>query len=211
MTKAHVLEKPAGSTKLAMTGIILCGGRSTRMGRQKAFLPYKGKSLIEHNLDMLSEIFSELVLVSNDPAEFEHLSANVLRDILPDRGPIVGILSGLLVSHYEQSFVMACDMPFLTEELIRTICRNAKENQSKMMLYAYEGQIEALLGVYSSKCIKEFEEALFKDVSLDLDFLASLEPEIFNYMTLPSSQALRQLPHYSIDTPSEFGKLCTMN
>src|SRR5687768_8399181 len=83
---------------LPVTGLILCGGRSRRMGRPKAFLPYAGRTIIEHQLNIFREIFTEVFLVANEPDTYSHLSVDVVKDILPYRGPLGGILSGLLVA-----------------------------------------------------------------------------------------------------------------
>src|SRR5947207_39916 len=80
---------------LPITGLILCGGKSSRMGRPKAFLPFAGRTIVEHLLDTAQEMFNEVFLVANEPESFCHLSVDVVKDILPYRGPLGGILSGL--------------------------------------------------------------------------------------------------------------------
>ncbi|MGD9681552.1 MAG: molybdenum cofactor guanylyltransferase, partial [Candidatus Obscuribacterales bacterium] len=94
---------------LPLTALILCGGRSRRMGRPKAFLPYESSTVIAHIVDTITPIFTEVLLVSNEPESYEDLGVDVVKDILPYRGPMGGILSGLLVAAHEHSFVFACD------------------------------------------------------------------------------------------------------
>ncbi|MBX9688151.1 MAG: molybdenum cofactor guanylyltransferase [Candidatus Obscuribacterales bacterium] len=191
---------------LPLCGVILCGGKSKRMGRNKAFLPYAGKTLIEHSLDLMSEVFQDVLLVSNNPEDFEHLSANSLKDIIPNRGPLVGILSGLLVSNYEHIFVMPCDMPFVDKSLMRQI--SAQRHKAEILLYRHEQKNEALLGLYSKACIEALEEAIFAGEDRVEAFLAANNPDYFDYQSEKKNFAL---PHFSIDTPSDYGQLCALH
>jgi molybdopterin-guanine dinucleotide biosynthesis protein A len=189
-----------------LSGIILCGGLSKRMGRQKSFLPYGGKTLIENSLDLMSEVFSEVVLVSNNPADYEHLSAHVVRDIIPNRGPLVGILSGLLVTTSEYSFVLPCDMPFVGKHLVQSIC--ARRHESDLVVYSHAGRIEPLLGVYSRSLIPSLEEAIFRGKDIPMDFIVSGSAMIYDYKGNHESEL--RLPHFNVDTPADYGKLCGM-
>ena len=172
------------------------------MGRQKSFLPYAGKTLIEHSLDLMQEVFSEVILVTDCPENYEHLSAHIVRDIIPNRGPLVAILSGLLVTTNEHSFVMPCDMPFVNKKLLRAICE--KRHESDLVVYAHENKMEPLLGVYSRNCIQPLEETVFQGRDLALDFILHGNYKTFDYV----SREFEPLPHFNVDTPADYGKLC---
>lgn len=190
---------------LPMSGIILCGGKSSRMGRQKAFLPYASKTLVEHRLDSMQEIFSEVFLVTNTPESFRHLSANVVKDIIPNRGPLVGILSGLLVSLYEHSFVIPCDMPLIDTRLMRNMA--SKRHGLDVLVYGHEEQMEPLVGIYSKLCIEPLEEAIFKGQGLAGDFIRKMNAAVYHP---PVAERKRALPsHFNIDTPQDYGRLIT--
>src|SRR5579883_896531 len=77
-----------GKKKLPLSSIILCGGNSKRMRRNKAFLSFGGSSLIGHCINVMSNSFAEVILVCNDPDEFQGLSDNVVRDLIPGKGPL---------------------------------------------------------------------------------------------------------------------------
>lgn len=194
------------SSKLPLTGIILCGGQSKRMGRPKAFLPFAGKTFIEHSLDMMSDVFDEVLLVSNNPDDFEHLSANLVRDIIPKRGPLVGILSGLLVAKHEHCFVAPCDMPLLNKELM--LAMSEKRHQNDLLVYSCEGQLEPLLAIYSRNCIEALEQVIFEGKDIARDFIISRKAKTFEYKS--QSKQLAFLPHFNVDTPIQFGQLCAM-
>ncbi|MBU1487388.1 molybdenum cofactor guanylyltransferase, partial [bacterium] len=94
--------------------IILAGGKSSRMGEDKALLRFEGRSLIEWVIAGLKEVGGEIIIVANEPERFKSLGLRAVKDILPDKGPLVGLYSGLLSSFSEYSFVCGTDMPFLS-------------------------------------------------------------------------------------------------
>jgi molybdopterin-guanine dinucleotide biosynthesis protein A len=101
-----------------MTGIVLAGGENRRMGTDKAFLKLAGIPLIEHVLRALNQVFRDIIIVTNSPNLYAASNAMVVTDVFDKRGPLTGIYSGLLRSHDEYNFVVACDMPFLHPGLI---------------------------------------------------------------------------------------------
>ncbi|MBI2810941.1 MAG: molybdenum cofactor guanylyltransferase [Candidatus Melainabacteria bacterium] len=116
----HVIQSPTREAlPLPVTALVLCGGKSRRMGRPKAFLPFEGTTMVNHVLNQVRDLFAEVFIVANEPDNYEDLGVDVVKDILPYRGPLGGILSGLLVAKHEYTFVIACDMPFVDKRLIR--------------------------------------------------------------------------------------------
>lgn len=201
-----VVETPTRETlPLGLTALILCGGRSKRMGRPKAFLPFGGTTMVNHILTQVKDLFAETFLVSNEPESFEDFEVDVVKDILPYRGPLGGILSGLLVSQHSHAFVIACDMPLVNPRTIRELC--ARRHDHDVVVAAHEEGIEPLLGVYSKNCIKPLEESLFNgDLALK-DFLSGL-----NSATYEVDETLDEhgLPTYfNVNTPQDYSKLVT--
>lgn len=193
------------SLPLPVTGLVLAGGKSERMGRPKAFLPFQGTSMIEHVLGIMRGLFNEIFLVANEPAEFETLGVDVVKDILPYRGPLGGILSGLLVSSNPHAFVIACDMPLMQKRMMREIA--SRRHGNDVVVLAHHQGIEPLVGVYSKNCIKQLEESLFAgDVSVQ-DFLGGLKAEIFQYKDEASKDILP--PYFNIDTPQDYSRVIT--
>ena len=190
---------------LSLTALILCGGRSSRMGRPKAFLPYGGTTMINHILTNIKDLFAETFLVSNEPESYEAFEVDVVKDILPYRGPLRGILSGLLVSQYSHAFVIACDMPLVNARLVRELC--ARRHDHDVVVAAHEEGLEPLLGVYSKNCIKPLEESLFNgDLSLK-DFLSALDSSTFD---IEAGEGGTGLPSYfNVNTPQDYSRLVT--
>jgi len=188
---------------LPLTALILCGGRSRRMGRPKAFLPYEGSTVIAHIVDTITPIFAEVLLVSNEPESYEDLGIDVVKDILPYRGPMGGILSGLLVAAHEHSFVIACDMPLVDPELIHDLA-SRREDQD-VVVVSHEAGVEPLLAIYSKNCIKPLEESLFSGSLSIKDLLSDLRTT-----TLRLDGDQEDLPAYfNINTPQDYSRLIT--
>ena len=151
------------------TAVILAGGKSSRMGRDKALLPYRGKNLIDAPIAILSAIFSNVILSVREP---DHYSAYVLpkiADHYPDIGPMGGILS-VLESGYQRIFCVACDMPYLNERLITHLC--SYENYDAV-IPTWNGRAESLHALYTGSLIPSFEEAVKSKRYKLTDVLAS--------------------------------------
>jgi len=197
------IETTEDSEKLAMTCLILCGGKSSRMGRSKAFLPYAGTTMIAHLLQTAQAVFDEVLLIANEPELFAELAVDVIKDILPYRGPLGAILSGLLVAANHHSFVLPCDTPFVDAALLKAMSRRCQH--SDVYVLAHKTGIEPLIGVYSKSCIKPLEEALFAGDPGLHDFVSGLNAQTFDYDITLGHRVGDGLPAYfNIDTPQEY-------
>jgi molybdopterin-guanine dinucleotide biosynthesis protein A len=191
---------------LPVTAIILCGGKSKRMGRPKAFLPYENTTMIQHILSNVRDLFQETLLVANEPEIFESYGVNVVKDILPHRGPLGGILSGLLVSSFSHVFVVACDMPLVNKKLIRELV--SRRHGNDVVVLSHKHGVEPLLGVYSKNCIKQLEETLFSgNLSLQ-DFLTGLKAQAYFYDQEEQPQSTLP-PFFNVNTPQDYSHLIT--
>lgn len=204
---ANVLDRASReSLPLPLTAAILCGGKSSRMGRSKAFLPYEGRTIIEHRFETIKELFAEVVLVANDPESYSQLSVDIVKDIIPNRGPLVGILSALLVAQHEHTFVIACDMPLIDNKLIREMCQHRPGTD--VLVLSHEEGIEPLLGIYSKKCIEPLEQAIFEGNLKAQDFLDGIKAELFPFDA--KRHGKHGLPAYfNVNTPQDYSKLLT--
>ena len=100
------------------TAVILTGGKSSRMGRPKALLPFDGEPLIAHVIGSLKKLFAEAVVVAAPEQELPNLPVVLVRDEVAYQGPVSGIYHGLKASSQEICFVTSCDAPFLNLQLI---------------------------------------------------------------------------------------------
>jgi molybdopterin-guanine dinucleotide biosynthesis protein A len=191
-----------------MTALILCGGKSTRMGRSKAFLPYRGTVMINHIIDVVQQLFTEVILVTNEPDLFDGLSIDIVKDILPYRGPLGGILSGLLIATNYHSFVFPCDMPFISREIIEAMVNQHDGND--LLVLSHDLKVEPLIGIYSKKCIKALEESLFVGEMNLHNFVSGLDAQTYCYERETNANTQNSLPPYfNIDTPQDYTKAIT--
>ena len=103
---------------MGVTGAILAGGKSTRMKYNKAFAKLGDETIIETILQRFELIFDETIIITNEPEEYEFLGMPLYTDIYVGLGPISGIHSALTNSNNDTTFVLACDMPFVPQNLI---------------------------------------------------------------------------------------------
>lgn len=142
------------------TGVILAGGRSRRMGTNKALLDIEGQPLIEKVYKTMSSLFSQVVLITNTPEEYTFLPCRSFPDIYPNVGCIAGIHTGLQVSPTDTIFVVPCDMPFLSAELIRRMCA-LSNNFDAVVPVSFHG-VEPLHAVYHRSCVEQLKTNLKK-------------------------------------------------
>ncbi len=134
---------------------ILAGGKSSRMGQNKAFVCVGETALIEGQLDLLSRIFPDIVIITNNPEEYQHLRYSLLEDEEPGLGPIGGILTALKHSNYDKNFIIACDMPFPEKKLIELLLQKSEHNDITVIRDG--SYFEPLFAVYDKQCISAIE------------------------------------------------------
>jgi molybdenum cofactor guanylyltransferase len=189
---------------LPVTGLILCGGKSKRMGRPKAFLPYGGRTIVEHLVTNFAQLFDEVFLVANEPDAFSQMTVDVVKDILPNRGPVCGILSGLLVAKHEHVFVAACDMPLVDKKLVREM--SLQRRNYDVVVLGHDGQVEPLLGFYSKSCIKSLEDTLFSGKRRAHEVLSGVSAKVVDYNEVAGSK--NSMPAYfNVNTPLDYSEL----
>ena len=141
-----------------VTGVILAGGESRRMGSDKSLLPLDGARFIDHIYRRLDNLFEEVLVVTNSPGLYPQLPCRKVADIYLARGSLAGIHSGLCHARFGRVFVVACDMPCLNTGAIRYICSRAEAGD--VVIPASERGPEPLHALYARSCLPAMEEAL---------------------------------------------------
>ena len=142
-----------------ITGVILAGGQSRRFGSNKALALLDGKPLIKHVAEILSAIFTDSLLVTNTPEQYDFLNIPMIEDQFNDMGPLAGIHAALLQIITPHAFVVACDMPYLSAELIRYLCASYDQEYDVIIPWTQKGQ-EPLCGLYHKKSLPIIESCL---------------------------------------------------
>lgn len=149
----------AGETPATpISAVILAGGRSTRLGQDKAFLKVNGQSLVERIIDRLAQLSEEIIIVTNDVDRYEHLEATVVTDVVPGKAALGGLHSGLQSASNPHSLVVACDMPFLNLSLLRYM--QGFVGSCDVVIPRVGEFAEALHAFYSKSCLPYIEKQL---------------------------------------------------
>lgn len=149
----------SGSPKIEdTTGVILAGGQSSRMGRNKALLDVGGSRLIELVHAVMARLFSRVILITNTPDEYNFLPCPAFPDRYHDVGSLAGIHAALASCATGRVFVSACDMPALSEPLIRRLCQLADGHDA--VVPTGPTGLEPLHAVYSRNCLPVIERAI---------------------------------------------------
>lgn len=130
-----------------MTVIILAGGKSSRMGRDKLLLPFEGEGLLERAVRRYSAHFSSVFVSVADPAKYPAFSDMLLPDLHPGRGPLSGLEAGLLRAD-GPVFLTAADMPFSSPEAALKLHGFLSDEAELCVLTDAEGRPEPLFGWY---------------------------------------------------------------
>lgn len=141
-------------------GFVLVGGRSERMGQDKALLPWKSGSLVESIAVTVRNAAGSVRLVG--PSDrYSHLPFRLLNDLRPGLGPLSGIEAALGSQAGEYNLIVACDMPILTRIHLRNLLEQASKSQADCVVTSdAENRLHPLCAVYRSTCLPAVTRAL---------------------------------------------------
>lgn len=140
--------------------VVLAGGRSSRMGQDKAVLPWG-------NRDFLNSMLVKLLTLSDDVVVVSNITRNLMPpirevpDIIPQKGPLSGIHAGLVNARYARVFVTACDVPFLIPDIVHQIVNTVGIADGAVVVR--KEKIEPLLACYHKSCTAVAQELLIKE------------------------------------------------
>ncbi len=140
-------------------GFVLAGGRSSRMGTNKAALPWRGRPLVLHLADAVREAAGSVALIAS-PDDFPDFPGHVLADLRPGWGPLGGIETALASTTAEWNLVVACDMPLLTADILQLLLGKAESAGAAGLVPEVGGQLQPLAAVYHRRSLPILSEAL---------------------------------------------------
>jgi molybdopterin-guanine dinucleotide biosynthesis protein A len=140
-----------------VSAIILAGGNSTRMGQDKATLPWGDSDILHCLVAALQGSCQEIIVVSNCPRKLP-TSVRIVADIIPGQGPLSGIHAGLYHSSYPHAVIIGCDMPFIVPEFVRLLVDKSPGWDAVVPIH--NQKLEPLLAVYGKPCLPVIEKLL---------------------------------------------------
>jgi molybdenum cofactor guanylyltransferase len=138
--------------------IILSGGKSSRMGTNKALLKINKKTNIERIADTLKASFNDIILVTNHPEDYQFLGLKMVSDQYPDRGPLAGVHAGLVSTNFDTNFIVACDMPFVSVELAEVLVNECADYDA--VIPVINGVQHPLFAVFQKRVIGEVARSI---------------------------------------------------
>ncbi len=145
-----------------LTTVILAGGQSSRMGTPKHSAIWRGKPLIEWVLEAVRPLSEEIIISANDSL-FSYPDVTIAPDLFPGVGPVAGIESGLREASNEKVFIVSCDTPGISTDLIRYLW--SCHGDFEITLAAHNGINEPLIGIYNKTMHPIFAEAIRSGVN----------------------------------------------
>ena len=195
--------------KPPVTGIILAGGKSKRMGKNKALLKLGNDTLIGHVIRRVRPITDELLLITKSPDEYTHLGLTMHEDIVPQAGALGGIHAGLTYASHETVLCVGCDTPFLVPNLLTHLITLLGQYDA-VMPYTDAADdnkptLQTLCAVYAKHCLPIITQML-KESELRVHALHEranvlcLSPEIWNVFDSEG------VSFFNVNTPADFEK-----
>jgi molybdopterin-guanine dinucleotide biosynthesis protein A len=179
----------------SLTGLVLAGGASRRMGRDKALLELGGRPLIQIVVERMRQVCGEVLIVAADVPSYAGFGVDVIEDRFQDVGVLGGLHAGLAAASHELTLAVGCDMPFLKPELLRAFAAWAEGYD--VVLLRHNGYMEPLHGAYRRTCLLPIEAAIRAGERRIISFfpqvcvrtvtpeeVASLDPQLESFRNL---------------------------
>jgi len=184
-----------------VTGLILAGGASRRMGRNKAFLELGGRPLIEIVLERLAQVCAEVLIVAGDTAPYSGLGVPTVRDRFTGAGVLGGLHAGLEAASCELAIAVGCDMPFLNPDLLRAFVEWSVGFD--VVLLRREEEVEPLHATYRRTCLLPIEEAIRAGRQRIISFFDRVRVRyLMPEEVIPLDPELRSF--FNVNTPEEW-------
>jgi len=144
--------------EIEVTGILLAGGKSRRMGEDKRHLVVGEQTLLERGLRVLQSIFCEVLVVIAQDSPPLSIDARVVRDLVPDCGSLGGLYTGLTQATTPYIFVVACDMPFLNQTVIAQFTN--RRATADIVIAKLDDRLHPMHALYSKRCLPALEQMI---------------------------------------------------
>jgi molybdopterin-guanine dinucleotide biosynthesis protein A len=184
--------------------VVLAGGESRRMGRDKAQVNLAGSSLLERVLNVVTPLFDD-VMVSRKSHDGEIKGVNIIEDQLPGRGPVIGLCAALGQAKHANVFVVACDMPFISSGLINYL--SSLHAGFDIVVPVRDDRPEPLFAIYSTSCLEDLIERVKQGnkglisfirettrsvLYVDTQRLQEHDPALHSFVDIDSEHALKE-------------------
>jgi molybdopterin-guanine dinucleotide biosynthesis protein A len=145
-----------------VTGILLAGGKSRRMGFDKRFLQLGGEILVRRALSVYERLFTEILIVVAEPVpELGNMGHQIVTDLIPNCATLGGLYTGLSLAHSRRIFAAACDMPFLSLTVINHLLQFCDDD---IVMPQLVSGLQPTHAVYAKACLPYFEHMIVNNI-----------------------------------------------
>ena len=183
-----------------VTGVILAGGRSSRMGRDKAMLKMGDETLFERILGIMQPLFTQVIIAGNRP-DLTRPGVPFFPDLYPGSA-LGGLYTGLFVAETDKIFVSSCDIPFPAPDIIRIIL-SEREGYDAVVPLTPDG-FEPLFALYHKNCLPAMRDMLERKEYCVFDFYPLMRVRYVSVAELPPDWRWSLM---NVNTPEEFNSL----
>ncbi len=183
-----------------ITGIILAGGKSSRYGVNKAFIEINGVQLIERVITVMGSVFEHLILITNTPHEYTYLNLPMYEDLIKGLGPIGGILTGLKAISDESGFFVACDMPFINDDLIHYMVEVRDDYDAVVPRITWK--METLHALYRKSCLTAIRELIESNEYQTIKFFNKVRVRYVDWDEIRAFDP-KQRSFFNVNSPQE--------
>ncbi|MDT8318741.1 MAG: molybdenum cofactor guanylyltransferase [bacterium] len=189
-----------------VTGVLLAGGESRRMGRDKAGIELDGVTTAKRTIDAFRPLFADIFAVSKKTGRFADLDCREVADVFDEMGAMVGVLTALGEANTEYIFVAACDMPFIDRHVVELIV--ARGAGFKAALPLISGKGDPLHALYSRDCYEAMLDFMKKEGKSLNRFIESLPSDEVRYVSEDEIRAVDPgaLSLFNMNTPEDLEK-----
>ena len=144
--------------EIEVTGVLLAGGKSRRMGEDKRYLVMGGETLLERGLGVLRSVFQEVLVVIAQDSPPVGVDARVVKDLVPECGSLGGLYTGLMQATTPYIFVVACDMPFLNQAVIAQF--TSRRATADIVMAKLAARLHPMHALYGKRCLPVLEQMI---------------------------------------------------
>ncbi len=185
---------------------VQAGGQSTRMNENKALKLFLGRPLIQRVVTRLAPIADEMLVTTNQPADFAFLNLPLFLDVKPGRGPLGGLYTALFSAKNPIVAVVACDMPFANAPLFEAAARILVQEEADVVIAKTPEGFEPLHAVYRREaCIPAIEAAIASDQWRVISWFPQVKVRVLT-MDEVDHYDPKHIAFWNVNTPEEFAE-----
>ncbi len=170
------------------------------MGENKAFIEIDGVPIIRRIFNLFKELFSEIIIVTNHKELFKNYDSKIFTDLIPHKGALGGLYTGLFFSSYHFSFCVACDMPFIKKPLVNFLIRNARDED--VIVPRTQDGLQPLHAIYSKNCLAPIKHVMDQGKYKIIDIYSLVKVKTIEEKDFITLDPLRE-SFINVNTPEE--------